>query len=131
MTALPGLDRRRFLIASVGATAGNLLQARPLNALQEPPSLLVCERRLRGALDSAGAEVIYIDGDVTALWRDRLDGLWRSGGARVEGLTLPASLFCLEQLARGRGHRVTHRLEVHGGNAVRWIIAPVSTRGVS
>lgn len=120
------LDRRTFLAASVALTAGS-----SRFAIQETPALFVCDRRFASSLavTSLHTEITFIEGDVTALWRDRLNTLWQSNTASVAGMTEPASLFCLEQLARGMGRTVSMRQPVAGTNAVRWVISPVSPRG--
>lgn len=131
MTSMLMLDRRTFLVASVAVTAGNYLQASPLVGRAEAPALFVCDRRFEATLRtrSPQAEVVFIEGDVTALWRDRLSALWRDGTARVDGITRPTALFCLEQLARGSGHDVAQRRAVAGTDAIAWTIYPVSLKG--
>jgi len=51
-----------------------------------------------------------IRGDITRLFFDDLDVRWKQGPVLLAGYTLPASLFCLDLLARDRGMRVTHCL---------------------
>lgn len=68
-----------------------------------------------------------IDGDVTALWYDRLDRAWRDPHAgAVSGVTGADALFVLEHLAWDRQRRVALRQEVPGQGGpvplVRWII---------
>jgi hypothetical protein len=118
------LDRRTFLAASVSMTAI------PLIGRPGIPELLACDRCFASSLDATlHAEIAFFDGDVTALWRDRLEPLWRTGTASVGGITSSAALFCLEQLARGHGRKVSMRQPIAGTNAVRWVISPVSPRG--
>ncbi len=125
------LDRRTFLAATASLTVGSCLPASVLAAMPLSPALFVCDRRFTGSLARADvhATVTYIDGDVTALWRDQLSGLWQNGTASVSGLTQPAALFCLEQLARGHGRSVSARHTVAGTDAIAWVISPVSPRG--
>jgi hypothetical protein len=118
------LDRRTFLAASVSLAAGSRLSALPA-----APPLLVLDRRFSSLGTALHAEVTFIDGDVTGLWRDRLNVLWRTRPASIAGITEPAALFCLEQLARGMGHTVSMRQPIAGTSAVRWVISPVSSRG--
>jgi hypothetical protein len=121
---MPMLDRRTFLAASVSLTA------LPLTAATEHPALFVLDRRFAAlGATTLHAEFTFIDGDVTALWRDRLSALWQSGTASVGGVTEAAALFCLEQLARGTGRKVSMRQPIAGTDAVRWVITPVSPRG--
>jgi hypothetical protein len=131
MAIMPTVDRRTFLVATSLAASSRLV-AGPLFAAPELPALFVCDRRFRAYLGAPSrAEVIFINGDVTALWRDRLQSLWRNGSHSVAGVTEPAALFCLEQLARGSGRKVSLRTPIAASNAVRWVISPVSTRGIS
>jgi hypothetical protein len=65
-----------------------------------------------------------IRGDVTRLWYDELDARWRQGPAAIAGVTTPASLFCLETLARDRGMRLVARTELARDGLVSWLIAP-------
>lgn len=51
------------------------------------------------------------DGDPTGAWLTLLRPAWQRGPARVVGLTAPATLFCLEQLALAHGLRVTFHAE--------------------
>jgi len=126
------LDRRRFLATTASLAAGSCLPTLVQAALPQPPALFVCDRRFSATLAQTGAsaDVAYIDGDVTALWRDRLSALWQTGSDSVGGLTRPAALFCLEQLARGQGRSVSSRHPVAGTDAIAWVIAPVSSRGL-
>jgi hypothetical protein len=131
--AFPMVDRRKFLATSVSLAAGSRLVAGPLIVAPEPPALLVCDRRFQAHLGamSSRTEVVFINGNVTALWRDRLHSLWRTGSTSVAGMTEPAALFCLEQLARGCGRKVSMRQPIAGTHAIRWVISPVSSRGLS
>jgi len=46
------------------------------------------------------------DGDVTALWRNVLNRVWRESHAATAGLTRHAEFFVLSTLARDQGYRV-------------------------
>jgi hypothetical protein len=48
-------------------------------------------------------------GDVTGVWYERLDPVWRHVPVAVGGLTTAGALFCLEHLARDHGLRVIYR----------------------
>jgi hypothetical protein len=50
-------------------------------------------------------------GDVTTLWLKHLRPLWTSSQDPVAGLTLPGTLFCLEQLAWQHAMRVIFHAE--------------------
>lgn len=51
------------------------------------------------------------EGDVTDLWYEELDLLWRKTPAAVAGLTQFGPMFVLERLANERGMRVAIRVE--------------------
>jgi hypothetical protein len=123
---MPMLDRRVFLAASVCLAAD-----RNLSALPASPVLLVLDRRFTSLGTSMHANIAFIEGDVTALWRDRLNDLWKVGTTNVAGITEPAALFCLEQLARGCGRKVSMRQSIPGTTAIRWVISPVASQGLT
>jgi hypothetical protein len=51
------------------------------------------------------------DDEITALWLGAIRPLWERGPAAIAGLTRPAALFCLEQLAWSHGLRVVFHAE--------------------
>jgi hypothetical protein len=57
-------------------------------------------------------------GDVTGVWFNDLALRWRRSPAAIAGMTAPEALFCLQELARDHGMRVTfsadHRLQSDG-----------------
>ena len=55
-----------------------------------------------------GIPTVAIRGDITKLFFDDLDLRWKQGPVLLAGYTTPASLFCLDLLARDRGMRVRH-----------------------
>jgi len=70
-----------------------------------------------------------VDGDVTALWYDHLDAVWRRPIGRLEGATGEDVLFVLERLAWDRGRRVIDRrveIGAEGRPLVRWTIASIA-----
>ena len=75
----------------------------------------------------AGAWRHELDGDVTALWVNRLDQAWRMPGPALTGVTGEDALFVLEKLAWDRQRRVVLREvapETQGPvPLVRWLIA--------
>jgi len=102
-------------------------------AVQPPPPHLIIEdsRYAESAAFAAqaGAPVFRIDGDVTALWYERLDRDWRTRQSVVAGLTGADALFCLERLAMDRGLRAVFKVERQPASGerpalVHWIIAP-------
>lgn len=52
--------------------------------------------------------IVAIRGDVTNLFFHDLDLRWNDGPIQMAGYTTPASLFCLDLLARDRGMRLSH-----------------------
>jgi hypothetical protein len=61
------------------------------------------------AMARRGVALAPIHGDVTAVWFEQLDPLWRRESIRVAGMTTASTLFCLEQLAWDHGLRVAFR----------------------
>ena len=125
------LDRRAFV---VGAAALAASSAVPASGLWDdvPTALILCDRRCAPQIPAADRrrDIVWFNGDVTPVWSNTLRPLWRTGEARVLGVTRAPALFCLEQLARGMRHRVIARQALAGTDAIRWIIAPVSTGGL-
>lgn len=104
-------SRRRFLQLSLGACAA------PVRLYSMPRPIYykaVFDERFEGpcAFAAAAAErripTAAIRGDVTSLFFDDLDLRWKRGPLLLAGYTTPASLFCLDLLARDRGMRVRH-----------------------
>jgi hypothetical protein len=56
-----------------------------------------------------GVALAPFHGDVTAVWFEQLDPLWRRESVLVAGMTPPSTLFCLERLAWDHGLRVAFR----------------------
>jgi len=48
-------------------------------------------------------------GDITTVWYEHLDPVWRSAPIAIGGLTTAGTLFCLERLAWGHGMRLIYR----------------------
>ena len=69
-----------------------------------------------------GMELHFVDGNANILWYDQLDVRWRQSGYVLAGRSGEDVLFVLEQLAFGRGRRVTTRQAKDG--IVSWVIAP-------
>jgi hypothetical protein len=61
------------------------------------------------ALLRRGLTLAPFNGDVTAVWFEQLDPVWRHESISVAGMTTPSTLFCLEQLAWDHGLRVAFR----------------------
>jgi hypothetical protein len=58
-----------------------------------------------------GVPVRPIEGDITELWQDELQGRWKSTNVAIAGLTERPALFMLEQLAWDYGLRVVYQAE--------------------
>ena len=112
------MDRRQFIITgsvtlAAGLWAGTSGAGRPATALRAA----IFDTRFQPAREFArtarglGLPVYGFDGDVTALWADHLQNLWRARGGAVAGLTSASALQCLEEMARDHWHRVTVRIE--------------------
>ena len=65
-----------------------------------------------GKFAALGAPVHAIaDDEITELWLGTIRPLWAKGPATIAGLTRPAALFCLEQLAWSHRLRVVFHAE--------------------
>ncbi|MFC4257356.1 hypothetical protein GRI97_17200 [Altererythrobacter xixiisoli] len=128
------MDRRNLLKWSAIVP---LAAAAPYTALAAVPQgvdALVIDRRHWPAgtptplAGLAAPQLFTIDGDVTQLWYQTLDPIWRKPGFVLGGVTGSDALFVLEVLAGDRGRRVTQRRVldpvVAGLQPVSWIIAP-------
>jgi len=95
----------------------------------------VYETRLIDLIDASGTVFPHasrfhaITADVTPVWYNHLDRLWRQRYIRTAGLTFDAEFFVLKTLASDHGYRVTR--EQHDGEKVRWLLEPVPTARVA
>lgn len=126
------LDRRAFVAGSAALAASAAVPAATLWD-DAPTTLFLCDRRCAPQLPASDRhrDILWFNGDVTPVWSGTLRPLWRTGEARVVGVTRPPALFCLEQLARGMRHRVIARQALPGTDVIRWVIAPVTSRGLA
>jgi hypothetical protein len=117
---------RRFFVKSglalsaIALGAGTELEAHrtPL-ALRTPDRLplhlaIIDVRFARGrafatAMRERSVPVADYLGDVTSVWYERLDPVWRRAPITVGGLTTAGTLFCLERLAWDHSMRVIYR----------------------
>ena len=110
-------SRRRFLKYGLGACAAGAI-IRPVSGQARvlPYYKAVFDERFEEpcAFASGAAErripTAAVRGDITSLFFDDLDLRWKQGPVLLAGYTTPASLFCLDLLARDRGMRLSHRL---------------------
>lgn len=120
-TALTGnlANRRTFLKAGLGVCAAGAMSA-PASARARSYYKVVFDERFEDPRAfAAGAKqrripAAAIRGDVTSLFFDDLDLRWKQGPLYLAGFTTPASLFCLDLLARDRGMRVSHSVAKPG-----------------
>jgi hypothetical protein len=74
-------------------------------------------RRFAAALTAAGAAAHALDGgDITRLYNERLDALWRSEPVTIAGLTQFGPMLVVEQLAGERRLRLALRVEHRATN---------------
>jgi len=59
----------------------------------------------------ASATLSISEGDITSAWLETIRPAWAQSPAPIAGMTLPSSLFCLEQLAWQQGLRVVFHAE--------------------
>jgi hypothetical protein len=125
------VDRRSFLGTSLALPAA-LIALPAHSALFEWPSsvgvsLALVDRGLEGSealaarAGARGLRALSFAGDVAALWMSELEPCFRSGPTVIEGYTGPATLFCLDLLARDYGARTVRRHDV--GSAVAWVLS--------
>lgn len=77
---------------------------------------------LAGHARAASIPYFATSGDITSLWFEILDVLWRRRPSTVIGVTSPEAIFCLERLAWDHGMRMEYRVDqvAHGsGTALR------------
>jgi hypothetical protein len=117
-------DRRTFLRGGlVASLVGGVFRPSGYAAFAaSPPTLVpdkvlvdgqVCESVAFGeAAESNDSQLRVFDGgDVSDVWYDELDLLWRQRRAPIVGLTRHGPLFVLERFAWDRGMRVVFRGE--------------------
>jgi hypothetical protein len=125
------VDRRSFLRTSLVLPAA-LIAPPAHSALFEWPSsvgvsLALVDRGLEGSealtarAGARGLRALSFAGDVAGLWMSELEPCFRSGPTVIEGYTSPATLFCLDLLARDYGARTVRRHDV--GSAVAWVLS--------
>jgi hypothetical protein len=117
-------SRRRFMGTGIAVSAAASLAAvasvsrsspnDPLG-LKLPIHLALFDTRFPAAqvfartLAIRGVPLAPFDGDITPVWFEQLDPVWRQYPLTVAGLTTEGALFCLEQLAWDNGMRVAYR----------------------
>jgi hypothetical protein len=70
------------------------------------------------AAENSGVPLhVFARGDISDVWYDELDLLWRQRRAPIAGLTRQGPLFVLERFAWDRGMRVAFRSEHSSGPA--------------
>jgi hypothetical protein len=113
-------SRREFIQASVAASAAPLVATGPALAAATAGMTLykvIYDARFAEgrtfalAAGRLGTPAHPIRGDVTNIWFNDLYHRWSRAPAAIAGLTTPAALFCLEQLARDYRMRVVFHAE--------------------
>jgi hypothetical protein len=66
---------------------------------------------IEGHARAAAIPAFATEGDITALWFEILEPLWRQGKSTVAGVTSPEAIFCLERLAWDHGMRMVFRAD--------------------
>lgn len=110
--------RRAFMQIAAAAVAPGALGVRPAAAHGSAPHWVLFEESMAPArlfaqsMASRGIATLALrEGDLTRAWLHTLRPGWQRGDTCLAGLTLPASLFCLEQLAFEHGRRVIFHAE--------------------
>jgi hypothetical protein len=106
-------------LGAMRAPAGALGQGTALQLVMvdESPASQMFGRRMQ----TQGARILSIrEGDITAAWLQSVKPAWQRGPVAIAGLTAPAALFCMEQLAFMHGLRVVFHAEhmLHTGGDV-------------
>jgi hypothetical protein len=81
----------------------------PDHLILDPGSLL--SATIDDHARAAAIPAFATEGDITALWFEILDPLWRQGKSTVAGVTSPEAIFCLERLAWDHGMRMVFRAD--------------------
>lgn len=146
-------NRRTFLKCSMAA--GALIRPISVQGSVVPYYKAVFDERFEeprmfaSAMAARRIPTVAIRGDITNVFFHDLDLQWKHGPVQIAGYTTPASLFCLDLLARDRGMRLSHcvtdpgvdaalaaldgalprgsvtvRLPTDSSDLVFWIIAP-------
>jgi hypothetical protein len=127
------MNRREFVFASVTAAAAAACAAPAAQAsVRLPVFAVIFDRRFAAAhafADAAawrGHKVFGYGGDLTAVWLDEIEPRWSRRAGALAGMSTPAALFCLEQLAAQHWLRVVTRIEQRTGAGeplISWVIA--------
>jgi hypothetical protein len=110
-------SRRGFLKCSMGAcSTAALIHRVPADSPVVPYYQAIFDERFEHAsvfateANARSIRTVAIRGDITSLYFDDLALRWKQGPVWLTGLTTPASLFCLDLLARDRGMRLNNYL---------------------
>jgi hypothetical protein len=114
------MNRRDFCLrgAALSAGAGGLLAAGGWPGAMDFDKVIfdtrfAASRAWAAAVRGPLGERAGVAGDITRLWFEQLSPRWRAGRILLAGMTTPATLFCLEQLAKDHWQRVVLRIEHH------------------
>ncbi len=113
--------RRRFLQATAGAALPVSMHSLAAAAIspQRPPQFRAVvvgsqpDAISFGQHFAAGGTPVHAlaEDEITSLWLGTIRPLWLAGPVAIAGVTQPATLFCLEQLAWSHGLRVAFHAE--------------------
>jgi hypothetical protein len=124
------MNRREFVFAGITA-AGTATCALPV-VHKHSVFAVIFDRRFAAAHSFAnvaawrGLKVFGYGGDLTAVWLGEIEPRWARRAGALAGISTPAALFCLEQLAAQHWLRVVRRIEQRTGTGeplISWVIA--------
>ena len=125
------MNRREFVFAGVTAATAAAC-ALPMAQASRPVFAVIFDRRFAAAHAFANAaawrghRVFGYGGDLTAVWLGEIEPRWARRAGALAGMSTPAALFCLEQLAAQHWLRVVTRSEQQtatGERLISWVIA--------
>lgn len=119
------MKRRTFLKTSLagmavpalcGTSGLSLAQSLSEWAGERPAAVISDSRflscqRFGTAASEAGIKHFSVEGDITGVWFNHLDPMWRKNQHVIMGMTARQPLFILERLGWDRGMRVVLRIE--------------------
>lgn len=126
-TAL-GVTCHRAKAADSFSRPGASVLAATADRLPITPAVLVVDERFNAARALASLAApdiprVAMPRDVFDLWHSRLEGICRSGGRAIAGVTTERGFFLLQTLAGDHRLRVLSR-SAHAGSLVSWILGP-------
>lgn len=111
-------------LAHLFAASNGLMaqQDRPLHLLYETKA---ADYGWQHGLAGETFDVVHlIDGDVTAVWYEKLHPLWSKQAILTAGLTRESEFFVIKTLARDYDYIVVKEMMVEEPHLVSWLLAP-------